>query len=61
MLGAVVSETPRMVIRYPDERLFGVRAVLPMPGGPQVLDPLARLPEGFQWLVGAVYSWPSQT
>ena len=41
--GAVVDGAPGVTISYPDERLFGVRAALPMPGGPAVLDPLARL------------------
>ena len=37
--GAVVIKDP-LQFSYPDQSLFGVGAVLPLPGGTKVLDPL---------------------
>ncbi len=39
--GAVVAATEPPSFSYPDQVMFGSYAVLPMPGGPKLLNPLA--------------------
>ncbi len=51
--GAVVTKDP-LQFSYPDQSLFGAGAVLPLPGGTKVLDPLADFflsNPGLNWLV----------
>ena len=51
--GVEVQPQP-LTFRYPQERLFGTGAVLPLPGGPPLLDPLARFlrqQPGLRWQV----------
>jgi outer membrane protein OmpA-like peptidoglycan-associated protein len=40
--GVVASATEPLSFGYPEQVMFGSRAVLPMPGGPQLLNPLAQ-------------------
>lgn len=40
--GAVLSEEPALELSYPGEVLFFRGAVLPLPGGLELLEPLAR-------------------
>lgn len=39
----IAEENGQPVASYPDEVLFGKRAVLPFPGGAELLEPLAEL------------------
>lgn len=48
--GAEVSGEGVIVVRYPGESLFASGAVLPLPGGAAVLDPLADLLRSFPQL-----------
>ncbi|WP_429885975.1 hypothetical protein [Geoalkalibacter halelectricus] len=52
--GAEPLDDEAVGIRYPGEILFGSGAVLPLPGGPDLLDPLAELlaaHPGSRWLL----------
>ena len=40
--GAVVTTAEGFRFSYPEQVMFGTHAVLPMPGGPKLLNPLAE-------------------
>lgn len=40
--GVVASATEPLSFSYPEQVMFGTHAVLPMPGGPKLVNPLAQ-------------------
>lgn len=40
--GVVVASAEPLSFSYPEQVMFGTHAVLPMPGGPKLLNPLAQ-------------------